>query len=296
MALMLYGSTAPDAELVILYGNCQIPFLAHQLACADVNPRPRGYLCVLNHAASGQVVEQPSVADLARCVLYLEQYEYRPRAEVRELLRSGVPAGCPKRVFPPLVMHSLWPFDVVAQRMPPDARFVWGRYPMGDAIGLEVAALGLEIGAAVEAYWRLSAERMPDLNALLAHDLDRMDQRDLASDVKIADHVRENFRNRHLFWTNRQVSIDLIGELGARLYRASLPVLGGDEALGLERIRLGLPALGDGMGDLQVPIHPQIARTFDLDYVDETTRYRWYDQRWTFHEYLRHYLAADSDW
>lgn len=296
MALMLYGSTAPDADLVILYGNCQIPFLAHQLACADLNPRPRGYLCVLNHATPGQAVEQPAAADLARCVLYLEQYEYVARAEVRAVLRRDLPANCPKRVFPPLVMHSLWPFDVVAQRIPPDERFVWGRYPMGDAIALEVAALGLDIDAAVDAYWRLSHERMPDPNASLAYDLDRMDQRDQASDVKIADYVRENFRHRHLFWTNRHVSIDTIGELGARLYRATLPVLGGDEAQGLERIRLGLPALGEGMGAFQVPIHPQIARTLGLEYVDETTRYRWYDQRWTFHEYLRHYLAADSDW
>ena len=39
--MLFYGNPAPDAELVVMYGNCQIPFLASLLAAAhgDVTPQ-----------------------------------------------------------------------------------------------------------------------------------------------------------------------------------------------------------------------------------------------------------------
>lgn len=110
---------------------------------------------------------RPDPADLARCVFYLERYEHQPRSDVRDLLRQTLLASCPRRVFPPLAMTSLWPFGVLQPRLPSDEQHVWGRYPEGDSIALQVAAQG-SIPMPRWAPTGGSQERMPDLQALLA--------------------------------------------------------------------------------------------------------------------------------
>jgi hypothetical protein len=291
--MLIYGNTAPDAELVVLYGNCQILFLAHQLAVAD--PHSRGYLCMLNYAPPGSDIDWPQAEALSRCKLYLEQYEYLPPHGVRAQLRDALLPQCPRLVFPPLVLEAPWPFGTNDARLPPDERFVWGRYPIGDAIGMEVAAMGLDADAAVAKYMSLSRERMPDLRHVLEHNFARIEHRDQSSDVVIGDHVRAHFRERHLFWTTGHVSKDLIIELGQRLYMACVPLLKGDPAWGLEHLRSSLDH-HPGMGDVQLPVHPDVAQVLGLNWCTPDLRYRWYDQQWTFEEYLRRYLTGDTSW
>lgn len=70
--MLFYGNPAPDAELVVMYGNCQIPFLASLLAAAHGD---KGFLCVLNHAPPGEEPDRPTPEQMQRCCLYLEQYD-----------------------------------------------------------------------------------------------------------------------------------------------------------------------------------------------------------------------------
>lgn len=293
--MLRYGNLSPDAALVILYGNCQAPYLALQLALADARPDGLGYLCVLNHTEPGGVIERPTPRELARCVLYLEQYEYRTSFDTRAELRQALGPGCPRLTFPPLVMYAPWPFDAQESRLPPDEQYVWGRYPMGDSVGQEVAAMGLNPEDVMAAYRKRAREKMPDLQARLDLDIARMEERDSVCDVVIADYVRAHFRERHLFWTTAHVSVELIAEMGKRLYRACLPVLGGDFDSGVERIRHGLAGI-DGMGEIQVPIDAEVAQTLGLKFHSADMRYRWYDQQWTFDEYMRRYITCDTRW
>ena len=290
---MLYGNTAPDAELVVLYGNCQIPYLAQQLSAADL--QGRGYLCVLNHPEPGGSIQFPPAAALDRCIAYLEQYEYQPLHPVREHLRAQLLPRTPRVAFPPLVFYALWPFDVLDTPGVRSERFPWGRYPMGDSVANEVAALNLAPDAALERYLGLSSERMPDLLQRLDADLARIEHRDQACDVTIADHIRTHFRDRHLFWTTAHCSVELIAELGRRLHTHCLDLFGGDRVKGREAMRQALQGI-DGIGDIQVPIHPAVARTLELSFLPPDHRYRWYNQRWTHDEYFRHYLTRDESW
>ena len=128
--MLFYGNASPDAELVVLYGNCQTPFLAMLLAAAYGE---KGYLCVLNHAPPGQVADQPTPEQMRRCCLYLEQYDSQPelpttehtpdfrpfRLHLRQYLRNHCPDGCPRIVFPGIVMPCMWPWQ------PPECLRTW---------------------------------------------------------------------------------------------------------------------------------------------------------------------------
>lgn len=305
--MLFYGNPDPCAQLVILYGNCQTPFLARLLAAAHED---RGYLCVLNHAPPGQEIVNPSLEEMRRCCLYLEQYDSQPELPVvslapgiqrhglplRQYLRWHCPDGCPKIVFPSFIMTCMWPFAaMINPRNVPEPGYVWGRYPYGNWLAQEVLARGLRGPAALEVYMQLTIKRMPDLRALLELARLKLAKRDAHCDVKIADYVWANFRERHLFQTYGHVRAEAIGELAMRLLKAIQPLMGGDAGAAQERLLTALDAMPD-MGAMEEPIEPAIAEGLGLKFYQPDMRFRWYTQEWTFHEYMAHYLNYDTSW
>ncbi len=293
--MILYGNAAPDAELVILYGNCQTVPLAMLLAAADASPKGRGYVCVLNHAVPGQPHVMPGAEELQRCILYLEQYDSEESIATRETLRQGLPDSCPRLIFPTFMMFCFWPFDTKDPRAELEPNMPWGRYPYGDSVGLAVAAQGLSGDQAVSAYLQLAAEHMPDLQQRLLVDIERITRHDQASDIAIGDYVLDNFRRQHLFWTTGHVCSEALGVLGKRIYQATLPLLGGDPNQGLASIDEAVNEYS-GMGNVQVPIHPDVARELELEFYDEQMPFLWFGHRWDFNQYITRYIAYDRSW
>ena len=278
----------------MLHGNCQIPYLAALLSQADAEPGARGYACVLNHAPPGEAIPAPSAAQMRRCRLYLEQYDRGEDPPMRAQVRAMLPRGCPTLVFPPLWMTCFWPFmaaePATRQIVGPDCPF--GRFPVGDRIGLAVAQAGLSGAAAFDAYMRLSAEQMPDLKRRLDRDLAAVDRRDRAADVTIGDYVRDHLRTRHTFRWTGHVELAAIGVLAERLLHAVQPVLGGVTQDGLQRLRATLATLPP-MGTMQMPIDPRVAATLQLAFYPPDMRFDWMGERWTFRDYVIRYIAGD---
>ncbi|MBS0453411.1 MAG: hypothetical protein JSS14_19120 [Proteobacteria bacterium] len=295
MALTTYGNTAPDAELVVLYGNCQVPFLARALAMADGGASGRGYLCVLNHAPPGHDIEMPRREDLARCKLYLEQYDSEIFIRVREELRDGITRQCPTLVFPTYMANFMWPFQMPEPQPTGDARWPFGRYPEGDQIGHWLRDKALQGAAALDAYMAQSSLQMPDLDARLAIDIGHMQRRDSRSDVHLQDFVLANFRDQHMFWTFGHVNDQAVAELACRVYAQAAFDLGSHHADMPSRIRAAAAALG-GMGPHQCPIHPRVAEHFGLRFWQPDMRFQWFDRHWTFADYMPRYITRDTNW
>lgn len=293
--MIQYGSTSPDADLVVVYGNCQAAVVAALLASADTGER--GYLCVLNHPQPDKPMRLPSAAQMARCRLYIEQYTSDRDPPLRNALRSALPHRCPTLVFPSLWMISPWPFEAMqpAERRDADADFPYGRFPIGDRIALAVAETGLAGDAAYDAYMKLAAERMPNLEQLLELDLDVGVRNDRASDVVIGDYVLEHFRRRHLFRCSGHVTLDAMGLLVERISHAIRPVIGVDPSTGLPRMRATIETL-PGMGNVQMPIHPQVAEALELEFYQPDMRYDWMGQSWTHRDYIIRYIEHDRSW
>ncbi|MFD2264665.1 WcbI family polysaccharide biosynthesis putative acetyltransferase [Lacibacterium aquatile] len=293
-----FGNLSPDSDVVLIYGNCQAPYVGELLAAADAPQSGRHYLCVLNHAVPGAEIELPDKALLARCVLYIEQIDERAEVPIRSFLRDNIPAGVETATYPPVVMMCFWPFETVDKRIGSSRYYPWGRYN-GDMIGMQVARQGLTGDAAYGAYMDLAEKRMPNLANRLQWDIDAISARDQAADVQIGDYLATSYRYKHIFWTAGHLEIEPMAVLTCRLYEHLSPRLGGDRAEGLRLLDAFAFELQDrvgGMGNTQLPINPLVAQGLGLHYGGEDMVYRWYDQEWTFKDYITRYIANDEAW
>jgi len=288
----VYGGRGATARTVVLYGNCQVPYLAQMLAALDDLNDDYRFVVAHSHSFPGESQARPVPdAYLQDVALVLMQYEDRTDNPAWLALRARLPASCPVLTFPSYLMASLWPFECPEPRGQSEPGYVWKRYA-GDMIGLQIASAGLTGPLAVAAYLDLSVRKMPNLKVRLERDLNRMRRHDSQCDVQLADFVENRFRHEHLFWTNGHMSEAAVVELARRVAAVTRPVLGGTEQRAEKCLAMGF----GGMGAIQLPIHPIVAESLDLRFWQPDMTYRWYSQHWTFFEYIEHYIGYDTDW
>lgn len=289
-----YGGKTAEARTVVVYGTCQAVVLAEMLASLDDLNDDYRFVFAANHALPGEALPRPVPdADLRSVALLLEQ-PGRENDPALLALKARLPAACPVIRYPTLWMNCLWPFECPEPRKVQDPAYLWGRYPHGDMIGLEIARTGLRGPLAVAAYLDLSARKMPDLHRRLERDLDRMHADDKRCDVRLGDYVQANFMHEQLFWTYGHVSRAAMAEMASRVAAVARPLLGG--SAGRAAARLATATGPEGMEALQLPIHPLVAERLGLGYGTPDQVYRWYGQAWTFFEYIERYIAYDVDW
>lgn len=291
----VYGSASPRARTVLVFGNCQAPFVAQALGQLDDLADEFRFVTANSFVFPGESGARPVPDALVRDTAFvLVQHEDRADNPALASLLERLPAACPILRFPALLMTSPWPFECPEPRGHPEPGYFWKRFPFGDMIGLEIAGTGLFGPAAVAAYLDVSEAKMPDLRVRLQRDLERMRRQDERCDVRMADFLESRFREEHLFWVNGHVSSSGVAELARRIAAAARPVLGGSET-GFEARLPAISAIG-GMGGLQHPIHPLVADALGLRFWYPGMKFRWYDREWTFYEYIERYIAYDTSW
>ena len=291
---LAYGGKTGQARTVLVYGNCQAPYVAQALATLDDLDGDFRFVCASNHAAPGSAIAVVPDHLLRDVALVVQQHEERAGLAVLAALRERLPRNVPVVTFPSFLLACPWPFECVETRPRLEAAYPWGRYPLGDMIGLELAHHGLRSALAVAAYLDLSARKLPDMRVRLQRDLDRIRGYDAHCDVKLADYVEATFRREHLFWTNGHVSGSGMHALVTRIAQAIRPYLGGT-AQRAQQCLAGLHESG-GLGVYQLPIHPLVAEALDLAFWKPDMTYRWDTQQWTFFEYIQHYIEYDTSW
>ncbi len=287
-----WGGRGASPRTVVIYGNCQAPYLGRMLGALDDLNDDYRFVFAANHTLPGEDAPRPLPPAWVRDVaLVLHQHEDHEPPAARDL-RAQLPPGVPVVRFPSYLLTSLWPFECPDGRGVPDAAFPYTRYPLGDLIGLEIAQQGLRGALAVAAYLELSSRKMPNLAVRLERDLERMHRHDRVCDVALGAYVEANFRRHYLFWTNGHVSRDGVLELARRVADVARPVLGGTA----ERAEACMAAAADfeGMGGLQHPIHPMVAQAYGLADCEPDRTWRWYDQDWTFFDYIEHYIGYEA--
>lgn len=290
----IYGNPSAGARTVLLHGNCQVPYLARMLAALDDLNESYRFVVALNHPQPGQSEPEPVPEKfLGNLALVLWQHEMRD-GPTAAALRGRVPPTVPSLSYPSYLFTCLWPFECPEPRAVPEPDYPWSRFPTGDMLGLEIAATGLTGPLAVAAYMDLSLAKMPNLDVRYERDVARMRQHDAHCDVRLSDYVESAFRREHLFWMNGHVSRAGVLELAARVADAARPVLGGSAVRA--RACFERAADYDGMGGLQLPIHPLVAEKFGLDYAGPDRTWQWYGQQWNFFEYMERYIPYDREW
>lgn len=280
--------------VILIYGNCQAQFL-HLLVTQSPSLVSRFEFVLASALVEPGNAIPPVPENAGRAVLYWEQYDQRPGLTYRDELRGSVPQDCAVLRFPAVGMNAFWPFFIKDKRNVPEPGYPWGRYPAGDRLAIEVAELGLPPARAFERYMELSRELMPDVPQLLARERAVFVQRDAGSDVEMTDFVFANLQSTYQFWTRGHLAGSVFAELLSRLFERSRSVIGDIGEAARSELQAAY-ARFPGQGDFQHPIHPMVAAQLGLKFVNESTKYRWFAQSWTFEEHMTRYLAFDRSW
>jgi hypothetical protein len=234
---------------------------------------------------------------LARCVAVIEEASpWKKYHALSEDERSNLPGSCAAVRVPTIHFNSLWPLMVRDPRNVPEPDAPWGKLPFafGDRLALAIRRTVDDPNRRLAAYFEADLHR--SVNVKRNHELELSDMfaREGGCDVRIAAYVAANFRRRRLFYTHHHPTPEL-------MTYALVQVLANPTVAGLfERSRTDAiddapawvlernPLFGE-----EAPIHPDVARFFNLEWYGDDMTYRWLDQSFTFERWIDFYLRYE---
>jgi hypothetical protein len=273
---------------ILVYGNCQAQVLGGQFNNFQSSSAPEGWdvICIVSFDHPTEAPRQISDDDLKRCVVVFEQADSGHPFPQR--LRDAL-NGTKIIRFPPLDFNLYWPFNFNDPRNVSEPDFPWGRFPYGDRVVIELLREGLAGDGLWQQYQARSLSRLPDLNRLEQLETRRLQARDAACDVVMADLVLSSYRDRPLFWTINHPSGWLLGHVLKRMMAAAREPLELSENDGQRAFEI--LSAWDPFSNNQQPIHPEIARRLGLAWCTPERRYRYLDgNELTFEEFMVRYI------
>jgi hypothetical protein len=198
--------------------------------------------------------------------------------------------------YPQMQMKSLWPLWYGDLRQPHfEAVYYGSRYHFQDFIAAEIAAELefeknlLEDDSIFSLYLERSTAFLKSCNLSVESDHNSMIKMDLRSDIMLSDYIINNFQRKILF--NRTdspsghmyeyLAKNIIYSLGSRLMLNTSKCI--DE---ITYLLTGY----EGLSDMQAPIHPYVAKNFELKWINDNTKYRNNNYEWSFKQYILNYI------
>ena len=267
---------------LIVSGNCQGRFLARVL---EANPEIADrYRVVYFRAFRKGDTDTIAREDLESCAVLLEQVAHQA-PELPD--KDALPIGCRVLRFPILFLNSLWPQAIDDPRNEETKTKVHsaGLWPYGDRYVLKLLDQGLTPEQLIEPYlqWNLAEkidlDRFHQINWAKAKELDQR------SEIHLGRYVNKNFRKQRLFVTRNHPSLYMLAAMRNKVFQA-LDLTPPYNDADIE------PASG-GMYNSFVPVHPSVAKHFELEWWSPDDVYRTHGEDVPIGEYIRRYAAFE---
>lgn len=274
---------------LIVYGDCQAESVAKVLRAM---PAIAQRFDVRYHHVANQVADAARWTDELRgadvaALQNIRQIESYPIWWIEKSARPRVVR------FAPVGFPSLWPFDTAFGGDDDHARRIFANgggaglnffdalhatlRPIGDR-SARLRLYSTIQSAGIQIVERFLRRRNP--SRIFDYDRMRLQQADAEIGTNIGRYVLANFRKRRLFHTLGHPTIEVCAMIAVELAHK----------LGLSPQMAELPC--DDSDYFQVPVHPTIAASLELEWVRPDTRYRIRDQWLTFAEYQNRYIDA----
>ena len=257
-----------DKPLLVVYGNCQA-----EAMCLVLSVFPRivqrfsiKYVASYEHPAGHS--RELAAQELYSTAIVLEQHDPLPFPH-----HDRLPARAKTVKFPSLDSNVLWPFSRSNPYNEPEPpRFLFGRFPYGDRIIIDCIEKGMPAKEIMQYYKTSYDLYAPDMDRLLKIEVARLSARDSHCDVKMAQYVLDNFRERRLLWTIDHPTNTLLNELIVRLLNVALPDEEPFASTELDAI-CEVHFAREPLSTFNVPIHPRVAEHFGLRWYNPNERY-----------------------
>lgn len=193
--------------------------------------------------------------------------------------------NCKRITFPSLRLKLLWPLAAPNPYNCPEPGNPVGRFPVGDSFIAACLDRGVPADEIMQYYQApVWSGTWPNLDALFSEESARLSSIDAKCDVKIGSFVLKNFRKERLFWAIEAPTNRLLSELVYRLLHAAFGPL---PEYAREHVESAVSSVGprDVMGRFAIPLHPLVARHFNLQWFDASERYAVFEEYVSFAEY-----------
>jgi len=258
-----------EQRLAILHANCQGQPLACALAASPEFARAYSTRVMLNYTR--EPVQQE---ELDTCGLFLYQYLGPEWGELSSAaLLARLPAGCQHLCIPNMFFRGMWP--------------LWNGAPgfdYRDTLLDHLLGMGLPGRDILHLYLNTSLAKKFDLDMLLAETTARERERETHTPVKYLDYVLEHWRSRPLFFTVNHPGPELLQLAATGILRhLGMNPPGTQPTLELEGY----------YSAFELPVHPQVAAHYGLNYGVPGSLYRMYSgTAKTFAEYAAAYVEC----
>ena len=268
-------------QTVLLYGNCQGAWLSKTL---NRDPRVQSEFDMVFLPSYGEIpadhpIHRPNF--LSTCSWFL--FQVSSDTKLPACYRS-LPKTCRKIGFPLLSMKLFWPLHTLDPRNNPEPSYPLGRYPYGDRLVLRLLEQGTAPRDVATRYCETNLRQFIDLDRYAEICFAELQLIDRKADIALAPVIERGFRTNRFFGTINHPSVELLTELTAGLLSALLDVT-----------PLTVTSRSDGyrfdIGDLEIPLHPQIIQHFGLTWATPEIRYRYLLESLTTAEYLHAYAS-----
>lgn len=204
-------------------------------------------------------------------------------------IRAMLPPGADIRTFPTTNLRVLWPFHGPDPRLVPEPPvYNGGRYVDPDRVVASLVDPTLTDDALFDMYMELTEAAPLDLDALYRDDLARLLAEDAGLDVQMASFVADRFHHEMLVAAPHERCTPIVKEVARQLLGTPIlrEICDLDIALaGLDRLTIGWRAHNRAL-----PVHPRVARHFDLAWWRPDRLYEYGRNNFGFREYLLRYL------
>ncbi len=201
--------------------------------------------------------------------------------------------ACVIRV-PNLTLAALWPlirFD------PRDRREVLSAYrlPQTDRLALDIMRRTSDPGERRARYFATDIRSVVDLDRLHEMHVAQMRESERTCDVKLADSILERFQKERLFYVTHHPTSVLLVTLAQRILRhPSFSALVGEASVREADTLVAESILRcEPFGHEEVPIHPQVARHFGLEWWRPDLTYRLDGRDLTFESWIDWYMSEE---
>lgn len=254
---------------IVVFGNCQADWIERGLKVVPgvADRFDVSYVYSFDHPVTGLAKPDPDL--LARCVLLIEQrggWDRFPWAD-------ALPPSAEVVTFPALTLDALWPLTTFQdpRNVPVLPEYPFGRFPYGDRLISDWLASGTSREETLARYLSWPVAEHEDLDRV--HELGevRLEMADAACDIKMADEVLSAGKDEPLFYTCNHPRPELLARLASRIVAKTESVIG--SAAEASRAMRRLLCERRPNDNIQVPVHPDVARHFGLSWYRDDLVY-----------------------
>ena len=256
-----------NKELCIIQANCQVDGLVKLLfENKDFNQRftLRRYTNFMREAVPYQ--------ELSNCAVFIYQHlGSKWDEQSSDCLLKQVNSKAKVLKIPNMLFKGYWPFWT--NQSPSE---------FGDFFLDKLIAMGLNKSEIMHIYLHGNLERKYDLQGIFEESVAIERKKEVACLVQTVDLVLEKFKHEQVFYTINHPSPWLLALVGEAIFKE----------LGLPLCANFYAQFPDPYPELQVPVHPQLAKIYGLKFAGQETRYNVYGKMKTFAEYTSNYIDS----